>query len=166
MANHGFVFTRKKLSKDRLQEALQKVNQDRFKGRMEIERDGDWNPGKPLFKIKLTDDIHIFFWLSTPHKVEHRHGPGGDFRWWVESVFANDLALTWDGWLGDEGVPERWKPEQDKFPTLRSYMKAMYKWHRKDKKETLAHKLAARRMTNMFLKEARVQRPDLKEYFK
>lgn len=113
MANHGFINLKNKVTPDRLYEEMQKINQARFKGKMEIEKEGRY------CGIKFYDCYHITFWVAHPKKIEHRHGPGGDLRWWIEIVFANDLALALKGTLSDEGCDGKWKPEKGKYPTLK-----------------------------------------------
>jgi hypothetical protein len=41
---------------------------------------------------------------------------------WTQTVVLNELAVLYDGLLSDEGVPDIWKGNARKYPTLSSYM--------------------------------------------
>ena len=152
MANHGFVYLKTRVTVDRLYEEMQKINEDRFKGKIEIEKSGDY------CNIKFYDCYDIHFWIAHPRKIEHRHGPGGDLRWWIEIVFANDLAVALNGLLGDEGCDGKWKPEKGKYPTLKDMVMSFQKDYNGNKG------LISCYFANMSLKHALKMRPDLAEF--
>lgn len=157
MANHGFVHLKTRIDAARLEAELQKINQARFKGKLKITRGGEWGKGKPLFEIEFVEDFHILFWLDSPWKIEYRHGPGGDFRWWIESVFANDLAVNLKGMLADEGCDSKWKPEKDKYPTFLVMLREQAKAYR-------VKGLLGSYLNHQKLKQAAETRPDLAEF--
>lgn len=155
MANHGFVTTRRKVTGDLLFKLLQEISQERFRGDVKIIRDSkDW------MSVETIPDNVLGarqFWVETPHQIEHRHGPGGMFCWWIETCFANDLALKLNGTISDEGVEDRWKGEKNKYPSYRNYLE-----------KSLAHKRSGfleRMIANVHvwaeLREARAWRPNI-----
>ena len=151
MANHGFVYLKTRITPKRLKEEMQKINQARFKGKLKLE------PAGVYCSIKFYDCFDIHFWVAHPRKIEYRHGPGGDLRWWIELVFANDLALALNGLLGDEGCEGKWKPEKDKYPTLKDMVLSFQK--------SYGNKgLMAAFFAKMNLQHALKLRPDLAEF--
>src|SRR3972149_1742680 len=164
MANHGFITTKQKVTGAKLAAALQEINERRFDGKLKISHDpkSGWDgPKTPTFEIELWEGegytLHRLFWLATPHKIEHRHGPGGDFAWWIEDTFANELALMFNGTLSDEGVGEKWKGEKDWCPTFRHFLASHV---RPD--TDIVRKVALKGIHALYMSEARNIRPDLK----
>lgn len=168
MANHGFVSTKQKLTKEKLKAALDDINQRRFGGKLKITGGDDpgWNGNGTTFEVEFYSDkegkhtysVHRLFWLASAHKIEHRHGPGSDFAWWIESTIANELALVFNGTISDEGVSEKWKGRRGWCPTFRSYQD-MHVEHGRN----AAHRVMLRVLKLMQIKEARRVRPDLKD---
>jgi hypothetical protein len=157
MANHGYVSTNRRLTGDKLHGLLQEINRDRFDGKLKITREEHGWDGKPTFEVEIADGLGRLFWLTSPGKIEHRHGPGGDFFWWVEFTIANELALRLKGTLSDEGVDNKWKGEPGWCPTFRSYLENNVR----DKPLPIRVALLGFQLEE--LREARKMRPDLKK---
>jgi len=112
----------------------------------------------------------MLFWLAHPRKIEHRHGPGGDLRWWIEDVLANDVAVSLKGKMGDEGVDGKWEPKPGKWPTLRAMLDERWaNMRRLDRCKTDEERKNVRLLdsyfVNMELEHAKEARPDLAEFF-
>lgn len=154
MANHGFIKTKKPLKPSDLKRLLEEINQERFCGKFKIS-DGGWTEGKS-FTVEIVEDspaTHRHFWLASPRKIEHRHGPGGDFCWWVETIFANDMAVKLNGKLSDEGVGGSWPGEPGKWPTMKSYVEEQW--------EHVPDRSVTSKFIKMALNDAAKARPDL-----
>jgi hypothetical protein len=131
MANHGRVRTRKKLTPAGVSAIIERLNQERFQGRLLIEScKGGW--GQYTWEIKVRDEPgeeptygSRICWIETPNRFEMRHGGGGRFWWWLDAVIQNEVALEFNGTLSDDGHDGKWKPEKGKYPTYRSYCLAM-----------------------------------------
>ena len=95
MANHGYVTTRKTIKPEVVTDLLNRLNQERFKGILKIEYTNQEDIDKEnhhVWDINCEPTMdHRVCWLASPHKFEMRHGGGGDFIWWIDSVILSQL---------------------------------------------------------------------------
>ena len=117
MANHSFVTTKKWLKPDRVEEDLKYILEKRFGDTISYTRDGDY------FTVGFEYPWRCEFWVENVHKLEWRNG-GPDWCWWVQCILHNEFALLYNGTISDEGVSEKWKGTQNKYPTFKSYLNA------------------------------------------
>lgn len=140
MANHGFITTKRQLTVEKLKAALDEINKRRFRGLLELPKDGDSG-----FVITVKDLVERPIWVASRRKIEIRHGGGGgDFAWWIDAVVLNDLALAFDGVISDEGVGDKWRGVENKYPRYREFREEMWRWGDSS--------LARRAIASVFLK--------------
>jgi len=79
--------------------------------------------------IDLFDQINIVmpgvscaFFMMSKRRIEYS-SPRGAFAQWLVTSIENDIALKYNGWMGDEN--ERWRGEHNKYPTYESWIAAM-----------------------------------------
>lgn len=105
MANHGYVYTKKHLTQQNVKELLDRVNQDYLFGLMHIEETID--SGRPFWVLTFDDvDGERQCWITSPTHFEMRHGCGGNFLWWVDSLIQDEIAREFKGKVSDDGVGE------------------------------------------------------------
>lgn len=106
MANHAYVRVPRPLKTGALLGLLHKVNEERFGGRLKVEKHEDCLSieGLPV-------------WMSSPRKIEIRHQLGGDVGWWIDVVVCNDLALMTGGKISDDGGDGTWEGVKGKYPS-------------------------------------------------
>lgn len=139
MANHGFITTKRQLTVEKLKAALDEINKRRFRGLLELPPDGDSG-----FVITVKDLVERPIWVASRRKIEIRHScGGGDFAWWIDAVVLNDLALAFDGVISDEGVGDKWRGVENKYPRYLDFKKAMWGWGNSS--------LARRTIANMYI---------------
>lgn len=130
MANHGFVKTRKKLTVENISQLLDELNKTHFKSGFKIEyHKGDehsWGPHVWMLKYPSKDHDGDWgtrvCWLNTSRSFEMRHGGGGDFIWWADTLILDTIAVRFDGKVNDEGCEGKWPGTPDKISTFAKYM--------------------------------------------
>ena len=161
MANHGFISFKEAIDGERMIALLNEISQKRFGGLIKIEHEENgWN-GRPTASIEIYKGLKRLFWLTYPTMIEHRHGPGGWLAWYIELVFANDLALALDGTLSDEGHSEKWGGKENLYPTFEEFLLEC-RSHRSNFLIAFFNWLA----TKADLREAEQLRPDLKKWIR
>lgn len=119
MANHGFISSKRKLDKDKVFLDLQEINNRRFGGKLEIKiEDSEWFIHYPTEHHE--DTKGFWLWLKTSRKLEHRHAVM--WAYYLEIVFAHELATKYNGNLSDEGIGETWKPDVTKYPNYKAWI--------------------------------------------
>lgn len=133
MANHGFVSSKKNLSKEQVLADLQEINQRRFQGLLNIE-DSEWGENGSWFISYLSpgemypNGFNI--WITSPRKLEHRHTHG--WAYYLEIAFSSELGAKYGGKISDECCEEKWDPDPEKYPTFKAWIERRY-GHMKDK---------------------------------
>lgn len=136
MANHGWVTVPKKLKQPEVDKAIRDLNQRVFKGVLTIEYfdEGDdplaygphvWHASYVTGTTPKThvDWLHKTCWINKGcRKFEARHGGGGDFSWWWDWAVLNEIAVLFDGMIGDDGVEETWPGEPNKYDTAQGLL--------------------------------------------
>lgn len=123
MSNHAFLSVRGRLrSTDKIEADLREIVERRFKGFVKVvthkDREGaSWEVCVPELALQCS----WYIWRETQRKLETRHSMGA-LNWWTQTVVTEELAVLYDGTLSDEGIPDRWKGDASKYPTLKSYM--------------------------------------------
>lgn len=125
MANHAYITTHHRLTKDRVFQDLQEINQRRFKGLLEV-KDSDWSKKGSWFICHPQTPTRGFnIWLTSQRKLEYRHGSNWVF--YTEVIFSEELGAKYDGRMSDDGCPERWQPRPDKYPSYQAYLEHQYR---------------------------------------
>lgn len=128
MANHAYVTTRKVMSPEKITEIVERLNRDLFHNTLQIKHGP--SKGDPLYwwDIVVAEADQEWgsrsFWLQTPRKFEMRHGMGGNFIWWIDTMICNDVALAYNGRRTDDGTGpmESLPVVPNQYPTYRSYL--------------------------------------------
>jgi len=134
MANHGYVKTRKMMSVEKINQLLDELNQANFKGNLKIEyHKGDehsWGPHVWMLEYPCEDKKSNWgtrvCWLNTARSFEMRHGGGGDFIWWIDSLILDTLAVKFNGRISDDGVSGSWPGEPEKLQTYEDYIERRF----------------------------------------
>ncbi len=153
MANHGYIHTDSPITDEQLWDLLQEVNNERFGGKLVIEK------GEDCFGVKISEYTCRLWWVDEDDDttIEHRHGGGGDIAWWIDAVFSDEIAVKLDGLVEDDGCEGREPGQSGKYPTLRSYLEM--KWsHSKQGADRVAYLICGE--MKMALEEA----PNLAEF--
>ena len=133
MANHGWVTTRQHIRPDVITGMLRQLNAAVFKNNLQIEYrqspPGDtssWGPHTWLlcYVSGEREWARRVCWLETRQRFEMRHGGGGQFAWWLDTVVLNEVACVYHGKLGDDGIPDRWDGVPGKYYDFQAYMAA------------------------------------------
>lgn len=122
--NHAFVTIKGSLSAAKIDAALREINARRFKGIFLVTRESDvwWEIRHPVdgnWRFSLTVAI------DTRRKL-HTRKAHGYFGSWMQNVFQEELAQALNGRCSDEGIPDRWDPDPQKYPTFRAYWAALH----------------------------------------
>lgn len=125
MANHGYVKTKRKLTRDEVTKALKEINERRFKGLFDLSGPTPFQENKRefcwSFRFKQDDWLYFEVWKKEGAKtLEFRH-PHGSFNFWAQCVVENDLALKFNGLITDDGCGDKWRGEKNKYPTFYDY---------------------------------------------
>lgn len=116
--NHAFATSKGTLTPDKVAAVLHEVNIRRFNGFFTIIQQGhSWiirHPDESKWQYLCS------VWLETKRKVGFRRSLG-DFAFWMQWVFQEEIAFTYKGRCSDEGVSEKWNPEPGKFPTFKAF---------------------------------------------
>jgi len=134
MANHGYVSSKKFLTKAQVLQDLQEINERRFNGLLKIEPSeygskGSWFISYQEKKWKYPVGFNI--WISSKKKLEHRHTHGWGF--YLEIVFSSELGKKYGGKISDDCCPEKWDPDPKKYPTYKSWVESSLKHIKKHK---------------------------------
>ncbi len=129
--NISFVTTRKTMREAQIDGVLHEINRRRFKGVFTIAKshEGFWEMGHVtgiLFALDVT--------LITRRRL-HLKGIPGTFCSWVSWVFLEEIAKAVDGVCGDEGIPDRWRPDPQgpQFVTFLEYWDHTHGFMRNEK---------------------------------
>ena len=128
MANHGRVHTLKHLTQEKVQKALEEINQEFFFGLMIIEPSSFAVSNEPCWTLTFSDISNPAFnyrqcWISSKRVFEMRHGGGPSFLYWVDSLVQDEIAKMFGGKVSDDGLCGRF--ESWNTPTnFKSYIEA------------------------------------------
>lgn len=127
MANHGFISSHRHFKKEQVALDLQEINERRFKGLLKIE-DSEWGEDGSWF-VSYQDSGWEYpkgfnIWIKSPRMLEHRHTQ--NWAYYLELSFANELAVKYNGLLGDESDDEKIKPNPEKYSTFKKYLDSRY----------------------------------------
>lgn len=125
MANHGWVKTRKVMKPEQISEIIEKLNKDKFKNLLTVDlhkstpQEPGW--GEFTWLIDFYKESRVC-WLNNSRHFEMRHGGGSSLIWWVDSCILNEVALVFNGTIGDEGISDKWKGRENYCPDFKSYL--------------------------------------------
>jgi len=124
MSNHAFVTSYKHFNGDQIEKDIQEILIRRFNNKIGYTRKNNY------FEIGFGDEPKhpwsFTMWIASRRKLEFRH-PNGDWNHWIFSVVQDELACKYGGMISDEGVGGRWRGEQYRHPTFRSFLDEAYK---------------------------------------
>ena len=134
MANHGWVYTYRWLTPERINEVIFDLNQRLFSGNLKYTWvDRGWNQ-RPTWELEYISPIDekVYYkrtcWLQSMRHFELRHGPGSNFTWWIDSVILNEIAVRFSGMIHDDGVElETWMGQANKHDDLFEYIAMHYR---------------------------------------
>jgi len=140
MSNHAYVKTKLKMSPEKITSLVEHLNNTIFKNCLKIEHGkGGW--GKYTWQVSVLPDEATelnerIFWINDSKHFEIRHGGGGNFIWWIDTIITNEIALKFNGIITDDGHGDKVKPER-KYNSFRKFNKMMsaHLWSRKANKE-------------------------------
>lgn len=120
--NHSFLTLRNKTFKpDIVDFQLRKIVSEKWGTAFIIERnDTFWEVKHPT-----EPGLGTSLWIETSRKLEFRRGYK-QFASWVESYIRESLGIYFGAICGDEGIPDRWKPDPTKFPDYKSYFELLH----------------------------------------
>lgn len=141
MANHGWVKTRRQIKPEQITAILNDLNESLFKGNLQIEyhistpENPSWGPHTWLltYLSEGQEWMTRVCWLETKHHFEMRHGGGSRFAWWIDTAILNEVAVRFNGTIGDDGHGDQWKGVANKFNSFSEYMELSWD-HVKDAK--------------------------------
>lgn len=130
MANHGWTKTRKPMKPEQITAMLDELNASLFKGNLQIEyhmstpESPGWGPHTWLlsYQSEGREWATRVCWLETGRHFEMRHGGGSQFAWWIDATILNEVAVRFNGTIGDEGISDKWKGEPNKFNNFTDYL--------------------------------------------
>ncbi len=133
MANNGWIKTRRKMKPEQITSILEKLNTSLFKNNLQIEyhistpESPGWGPHTWLLKYESNGSewASRICWLETSHNFVMRHGGGTQFAWWIDTVISNEVAVYFDGTIGDDAISDKWKGEPGKFSDFSQYLECM-----------------------------------------
>ncbi len=108
MANHGYVITKKHMTREKVTESLNKLNKELLFDCLNIEL-CDFDSGEQAWSITVdgTNDSRVC-WLNNRQSFEIRHGGGSPFIWWIDSLIQDTISKEFDGRVKDDGCTEGW----------------------------------------------------------
>jgi hypothetical protein len=135
MANHGWTKTRKQMKPEQITAMLDELNASLFKGNLQIEyhmstpENPGWGPHTWVLRYHSEGQewASRVCWLNTGKHFEMRHGGGSQLAWWIDTAILNEVAVRFDGTIGDDGVSQKWKGEPGKFNSFNDYLDQMWK---------------------------------------
>lgn len=115
MANHGYVRSKRRITKD-VDKALADINEKFLFGKLVVEYshhpDNPHGWGLHVWEIYVDGQPYEsrIMWLkdNKTKTFEIRHGGGGDFIWWVDHLIRNAVAEVTEGMIFDDGCDGRW----------------------------------------------------------
>lgn len=109
MANHGYVRSKRRITKEMVDKALEDVNQKFLHGALVVEY--SHNPGPHAWGLHVWD-VHFsgrpeegrVMWLKNERTrtFEIRHGGGSDFIWWIDHLIRNAVSEITGGTISDD----------------------------------------------------------------
>lgn len=133
MANHGWVKTRKTMDREKILSMFEEMGSSIFKGGMIAE----YNDQEQVFVVRLAYGGNLWArkicWLETSRHFEIRHRSGSAFEWWIDTAILNEVAVRFNGTIGDDGVSDKWKGEAGKYNKFSDYLK-LHLGHIKNRK--------------------------------
>jgi len=137
MANHGYVTTRKHMKAEVLTEFFNDINSKYLFDEFNVEysdcrnNPGAWGKHVWDFQHKRNEKIYKVCWLNNPRSFEIRHGGGGNFVWWLDSLITNEVACFYDGNIGDDGYQGKEKGKPGLYQVYKDYAYYMCRHHDK-----------------------------------
>lgn len=139
MANHGYVKTRKPMTVEAVHSLVVNLIDSHFKDHVRLVRENNcfvlYYSG-PEFDYIKQDNLIRIFWLESPTEFEMRHGGGGNWHWWIDSVILNEIAVEFDGIITDDGIDGSIEHEPNKWPEFKDYNQDMAKHVQGELKKT------------------------------
>ena len=121
MTNHAIIMCKPGMvSKKKLFACIQDINVRRFKGIFTLTGDGKYSA------LTYGDHLSLEIMLETQQRIELRRYGWGDLPNFVQHVVQEEIAHTFGGICGDEGIDDIWSPDIWKYPTLSSYITAIH----------------------------------------
>jgi hypothetical protein len=131
MGNIAFITTKKHIRSYNMFSLLQKINESKFDGKLNIVDDiSAWS----INYQNNWDSIN--YYIRSPRKIGAKH-PHNNWMPYVFSVFQNELGYMTDGKLSDECCNEFWLPEKDKWESYKEYRYEMNSWMEDENSRTL-----------------------------
>lgn len=149
MGNICYLTPKDPINVEKITADLEQICQVRFQGLLEITQsweDGRVNDFKGTAAIKSgyrpTDgdvgeivsgwrlefkdsDLGYNLYLHSTGDLSHKHR-GNQLVFWTSTLIHNELAIRYNGLISDEGIPDIWEGDTSKYPTYRSWVKAMH----------------------------------------
>lgn len=137
MSNTAYITTKKHLKSYHIRDLLEKINEKRFDGKMQIEQD------QYYWKVSYSgmwDGLDFHGISAKKLACQHPHDPWMSY---VFVVFQEELAKLTNGVLSDEGVSETWKPKPSKYSSYEKWIGILYANTKKTKPEAFKEILKA-----------------------
>lgn len=140
MANHGWLSTKKFMTHEGLTKDLNELNETLFRSVFEVRPYSNPEPHEDIiphenrpkirpeqgFEIVYKGETICLFWMNSRRRLEFRHHYY-PWSWWVESQIESFLGEKYDGWLTDEGIPDRWRPEGSRlYPNVKAWLERRF----------------------------------------
>ena len=130
MANHGYVKTKKPVLVASISQLLLDLNIKLFRGVLEIaysEVDATGGPNDKhtwllLYRTRNIDWVRRVCWLQSPTQFEMRHGGGSKLAWWMDTAILNEVAVQFNGTIGDDGIEDKWQGVPGKYNEFSDYL--------------------------------------------
>jgi hypothetical protein len=111
MSNHGYVRSKRRITKEHVDKALADINEKFLFGKLVVEYshhpDNPQGWGLHVWEVHHKDQPHEgrIMWLKNDRTktFEIRHGGGGDFIWWIDHLIRNSVSEITDGVITDDG---------------------------------------------------------------
>lgn len=132
MANSGWVKTRKKMNSQQISAIIDEMNASLFKGNLLIKyqqstkENPSYGPHTWLLSYRSEGQVwaNRVCWLETDRQFIMSHGGGGgNFAWWIDGAILNEIAIKFNGTIGDEGISEKWKGVPNRFDDFQNFLK-------------------------------------------
>lgn len=129
MANHGYVRSKRRITKEHVDKALADINEKFLFGKLVVEY--SHHPNNPqgwglhVWEIHHKEQPHEgrIMWLKNDRSktFEIRHGGGDDFIWWIDHLIRNAVAEVTNGMISDDAGGERWDHKEYPSKPFREY---------------------------------------------
>lgn len=116
MANHGYVRSKRRITKEMVDKAIEDINQKFLFGKLVVEyshhpdNPGGW--GLHVWEVHHKDQPQEgrIMWLKNNRSktFEIRHGGGGEFIWWIDHLILNAVCEITDGSISDDAGGDKW----------------------------------------------------------